>query len=372
MSPQPFLDYYRENRISPVAQEISDLNNHFRRRAALYRLLGLPPGLLQGKRLLEFGPGSGHNALFTLSLAPGHYRLVDGNPTGLQETRKRLSDYFPKADNWQTELGLIESYQSDGLYDGVFCEGVISGQTHPEAFLRRVAGHVKPGGILVITCMDNVSFLSEILRRIAADLWLPKEAPIDQKVAQLIPFFEPHLATLPAMSRPIRDWILDNVLQPLTGQLLPIPDAIDALSRDGDDLQFDVQGASPRFFTDWRWYKSIHNPDPGFNEIVRQSYLENLHNLLDHRFLHPPRSPELNQPLIPLGEALYGELNTGNREGIAGLVGEVAGLVDPFATETAAALREFQAALGEERFPTLTRFAPFFGRGQQYLSFIRR
>mgnify|MGYP006176012067 CR=1 FL=1 len=49
-----------------------------RRRDSLYRVLGLPPSFVRGRSVIEFGPGSGHNALFTASLAPARYVLVDG------------------------------------------------------------------------------------------------------------------------------------------------------------------------------------------------------------------------------------------------------------------------------------------------------
>ena len=54
------------------------------------------------------------------------------------------------------------------------------------------------------------------------------------------------------MSRPLNDWILDNVLHPFVGKLMSMHDAITAL-----DDSFDVLGASPHFITDWRWYKDM-------------------------------------------------------------------------------------------------------------------
>ena len=42
---RPYVDFYRQEEISPVAQDISDLDRHFQRRQALYRHLGISPGL---------------------------------------------------------------------------------------------------------------------------------------------------------------------------------------------------------------------------------------------------------------------------------------------------------------------------------------
>lgn len=49
MNRRPYLDYYGEKNIIPVRQDLSDLDRHFRRRAALYRSLGLVPAWLKGK-----------------------------------------------------------------------------------------------------------------------------------------------------------------------------------------------------------------------------------------------------------------------------------------------------------------------------------
>ena len=77
----PYIDFYKKHNIAPVSQDISNLEKHFARREALYRSLGLLPAYFRGKALLEFGPGCGHNALFTKSLTPGKYILVDAKST---------------------------------------------------------------------------------------------------------------------------------------------------------------------------------------------------------------------------------------------------------------------------------------------------
>src|SRR5436190_1477044 len=84
------LDFYRQHGISPVAQDISDLPAHFARRAALYRSLGLPPMAVHGKWVLEIGPGSGDNAVYTESLRPDNYVLLEPNERGADELRDRF------------------------------------------------------------------------------------------------------------------------------------------------------------------------------------------------------------------------------------------------------------------------------------------
>ena len=86
-----FVTFYLANQISPVSQDISDLEKHFQRRDSLFRSLGIPPSFVKGSSVIEFGPGSGHNAVFTASLSPGTYFLVDGNELGLKETKDKIN-----------------------------------------------------------------------------------------------------------------------------------------------------------------------------------------------------------------------------------------------------------------------------------------
>src|SRR5690606_26053965 len=121
------IDFYAGNGISPVAQDISDLSRHFRRRDSLYRFLGLPPAFLRGRSVLEFGPGSGHNALFTASLSPARYLLVDGNPKGLADTRRLLAEHR-LAEPCEVVPSLFEDFATNERFDLVLAEGLLSFQ----------------------------------------------------------------------------------------------------------------------------------------------------------------------------------------------------------------------------------------------------
>lgn len=134
---KPFIDYYTENKISPVSQDISDIDRHFERRSALYRLCGLPPMSITGKRVLELGPGTGHNALFTNSLSPDEYVLVDGNVTSIQETTDLLKKHFKDITNCKIVHSDIELFFSDEKFDVVFCEDVIPFQKKSKTFFTK-------------------------------------------------------------------------------------------------------------------------------------------------------------------------------------------------------------------------------------------
>jgi ubiquinone/menaquinone biosynthesis C-methylase UbiE len=374
---KPFVDFYRSNQISPVAQDISDLRRHLDRRDALYRHLGLVPGWLRGRTVIEFGPGSGYNALHTASPAPSRYVMVDGNPTGLNAARGLLANRFPATQFAFVET-MIEDFETDERFDLVICEGTIPFQMDPPAFLRRVARFAVPGGVVVTTCVDGISMLAETLRRLAGALLFHPEWSTAEKLKVLLPVFSPHLATLAGMSRSHEDWILDQIVQPLVGRLLSIDDAIVAL-----DAEFDTLGTSPRFMADWRWHKDIHGDAKRYNLVAREAYVRNLHNLTDYRLAGDPRPAEGNRRLLALGDALFYQVqhfiatrDAGVLAAVLESVTEIATLCLEFAPVISAALADYRRALVQWQatgsLPPFGGFAACFGRGQQYLSFIRR
>lgn len=361
-TPSPFLDYYIENGISPVTQDISDIQKHFRRREALYRHLGIPPSYVRGKNIIEFGFGNGHNALYTLRLNPGSYKMVDANPLAFDNTDTLLKEHG--ASGYVFEQCRIEEYQDSRRYDLVLCEGVIPGQRTPESFTRKVAGLVAPGGILVITSLDATSFLSELLRRVIGCMLTRDCKSLDESVEKLLPVFSPHLATLKGMSRSHEQWIMDAIVQPLHGRLFSIPEALDALSE-----EFDIYHSSPHFLSDWRWYKDIHAQDPGFNTLALTSYMENAHNFLDYRYQHPPGCAEANKKITSCCNEIFMNIiqfentnDTGALDRICELTSYIADSLMEHALETALALRNFVEGIGEyhrsNTFGELKLFAP--------------
>lgn len=100
---RPYLDFYAKHNVSPVLNEMASAD-HFAQRAALYRHLNVLRNSVSGKAVLEFGPGNGINSLYTMSLNPRKYDLVDANQTGIENCRKNLSSAFP-----DKAFSLIES-----------------------------------------------------------------------------------------------------------------------------------------------------------------------------------------------------------------------------------------------------------------------
>jgi len=282
---KPYVDFYSKHNISPVHQDITDMEKHFQRRESLYRSLSVIPNLLEGKSILEFGPGSGHNAIYTASLNPRRYVIVDGNKRGISECKSNLNQTGIEPEKLEFHHSLIEDFQSDETFDIVIAEGFIPYQFDPVQLLRHVSTFCnKNGGVLLITSNTAVGLLSEIIRRFAKFLLFEQNENIEDKLTILRPLIEPHLKTLKGMSRLVDDWLLDYIVQPFPSglKLLKIPDAINSLADD-----FDILGTSPKFITDWRWYKDIVDGEFEFNKIAIENYYRKNLNLMDYRFIYP-------------------------------------------------------------------------------------
>ncbi len=374
MTVRPFVDFYRKHAISPVAQDISDFPMHVERRASLYRLLGIPPTAVTGKDLIEFGPGSGYNAVATARFGPRSYVFVDGNPTGIAHLKNLIARYAPGLD-YRAETAYIDEYHSDERYDLVICEGVIPFQFDPPYFARRVAEFAKPGGVVSLTTVDPASFLGDFGRRVLADKLVPVSLSTSERVAALMPYFATDTATLSGMSRPLEDYIYDNIVQPLPGRMFSIADALAALDDD-----FDFYGSSPAIVTDLRWFKRLHGAARMTNARAAVAYRSNVINLLDSRIEVAPHDPERGDRILALAATFVAAMHAfeagdgATTADIATPVEGIARLVEDIVPSTAASLDALAAAIADDH---LTSFPgepvrSFFGRGMQYVSFARR
>jgi len=381
MNELSLIDFYRKNEISPVRQEIPDLGQHFERRASLYRQLGILPAFLRGRTVLEVGPGSGHNSLYTASLKPEQFVLVEPNPEGVKDIHNLFNQYHFWNANIRIVSKTIEEYQDDKTYDFVFCEGLLgaAGVPYPGLLFKALGKLVSPGGVLIITCMDETAYLSELLRRLLAHMLFHEEDTLSEKVTKLLPVFSPHLAQLQGMTRRHDDWIIDNLINPtVCGQLFTIPDALTTLPD-----QFEFYASSPHFVSDWRWYKKIYGKERDFNQRGLKQYWSNLHNLLDYRYIFPEHDVTSNMKLYCLCRSIRLAIQQYEKEKSNEILSDIQKnlqecimIVRNFSPATAYALSEALELLSHQpleasQVAKMTKFAALFGRGQQYISLNR-
>ncbi|PHQ81684.1 MAG: hypothetical protein COB66_01605 [Coxiella sp. (in: Bacteria)] len=376
-SQSAYLDFYQDNGISPVRQDLQDIDLHYKRRKYLYHYLGIPERYMVDRNIIEFGPGTGHNALYIMSLNPKNYTFVDGNTVSLDTCKKNIELYFPDQTKSQYVYSRIEDFVTPEKYDLVLCEGVITHQPKPELFARHIANYAETGGVTVLTTIDYVSVLAEVLRRAMCVFLVDGAASIDDKVLKLTQVFKGHLDTLPGMSRLHEDFILDNMIHPWKNRIFSIADAIDALHD-----QHDVLGASPKIFSDWRWYKTIGISDISINEQAVNSYSKAAINFIDYRVDDIVIDENAFHEIQRYCEAVYWEVvestqswSMGNYMKIRQACLHIRKLLGDSTPLTVKSLDE---AIGFFQNPTMEfnlntdYFKSWFGRGQQYLSFVRR
>jgi 2-polyprenyl-3-methyl-5-hydroxy-6-metoxy-1,4-benzoquinol methylase len=389
MNSVPYVDFYSKHKVSPVSQDLSDLDRHFSRREYLYRALGIPVTAVKGCHVAEFGPGSGHNSIFTLSCRPSSYLLVDGNETGLNECRKLLEIYQKQLNLKKTEIqfqkALFEDFQSERKFDLVLAEGFLPAVSNPEFMLAHLASFLQQKGILVVTCHDSVSLLADNLRCYFGSLVASSELDIQDQAAQLVPIFREHFNALPSMSRPHTDWIIDNILHKslwLEANFFSIGNAItECLKNEG--LSLDFYSSSPSFKTDWRWYKAVHSTSKEFNQRGLKQYQENLHGFLNSHETYSPREASENLELLKsvdqLTYALRNHYKTQSMENLDQVVKQLQETIlhiKAFSPNTAQALTDFLKIVENNQFKNCSninwgKFSSLWGRGMQYASFLR-
>lgn len=370
---RPYLDFYEELGDHLVSRVIEDEDEFFRTRSALYLSLGIPTTFISGKRVLEFGPGSGHNSIFTATLSPAEYVLVDGGREILNAAKHRLSSFVSPHTTMSYVCTLFEEFTPQEPFDFVFAEACIPMQENPPSLLRHISRHVKSGGLLVITTISAVSYLSEILRRLGRDILISPRAKPEDQLKILRPVYKQHIESLTGVSRSVDDWLLDNIVQPFdVQQLLTVPQAISVL---GD--RFEIFGSSPRFVTDWRWYKMMNAMSKGFNKQALDSYYSRNANLLDYRIENLNHDIEIGILLEDRCSRIWDvmiDLENGQEQQWEELwksLAEVEDVVSRCAPDTLPALQEailwLKNGASESLMPN---FEKWWGRGQQYVSFV--
>lgn len=381
-----FLDYYGSRGVIPVSQDSAGLDVRRRQRLGLYRTLGIPTLAFRGARVVEFGPGTGDNSEIAASLGPTSYDLVDGNEASLQALAAKLADgrldpatcRLVRADFNDERIEGV----AHGSYDVVIAEGCIPGQVDPVGTLRRIARYAAPDGLLIVTTADEISVLAEhCCRLVMAPVLASHGANFDDSLRVACDIFDPHLSSLPARSRSTRDWAIDMLLHPLPANwAMSIDEALLAL--DG----FRFHGSSPRFATDWRWYKAMASDPPGNGPVVEE-WRSLAHLAVDHRI--DPASIRRSTP--PEYEAIKGacrliaslcfeireSLDLSRFAEVESALGTVARALSaiPGMERTVASIDDFRRSipvLAAGRWDYGYRdFIGWFGRGQQYLALTR-
>jgi SAM-dependent methyltransferase len=302
---------------------------------------------------------------------PRSYFAVDSNKVSLNATREAIerSKYVGDVEVEEQEF---LSFKSSKNFDIVLAELVLSTQINPNKFLEKLLEITSDRGILIFTCCDPISMLSETLRKAITFNENLIDDDLKSSADRCANFFNHDLNLLIGMNRIRTDWAIDQLINPWVGPLLSIPDAISYM---GSVAVF--HGSTPRFVDDYRWYK-----DPAFSVIEHNknainNYWEKCHNFLDSRTARSTRDVNANRSLYRICDELYSEIYAKNwsvtshprvLEICLKLKAKIGDLDDVVRKSLEAFIDYWQSGNIE----SLHEFRPFWGRGTQYLSFMKK
>lgn len=380
---EAFLDFYREHGVLPVHYEN---NRDFRyRRNWLYAKLGVPPALVTGKTVIEFGPGTGDNATVVAELQPASYVLVEANSTAILSLENKLSDkHFGFV---EVQESRVLDFTSPSKFSLVIAENIIPGRYKSVQFAEHILGFVEPGGVAVLTTQTSAGLLAdicrhllrpEIQRRVAN---AKEDGSFEDQVNLAAEIFSDDIASLGQSTRSATDWAVDNVLHDWLDRdrTFTPKQALEALTP-----EFDFLASSPSFDADTRWFKHVKEEPHKSMDLFLDALDRNIPALVDHRIplgtdmAHPDRALAILDRLFELRDAIlkqssYAELP----EFLEGLQ-ELAGLLPMQSEPTRLAIQEFAhpgrgigAFIDGGRASWGPAFTRWWGRSTLYLSFWR-
>lgn len=269
-----FIEYYGQHGISPVKQDITEINKHYARREKLYRQLGIPCIAFEGKRILEVGPGSGYNTLALFFFGGGDLTLVEPNHTGVVEMKKLFSEYNIPPERYVIKECMIEEMLVSEKFDIVIAEGFLHSIDNCDEIINKLSLLVNEGGVIIVTCMDVISMFVEQMKRFVCHIMIKDISDYETQVKKCTGFFHKHMQNLKGMSRSVEDWVRDDILNPAFNnqKILSIGKAIECFGR-----EFSFLGSSQRIFTDYSWYKDIEYDE---RKNILSQYKQKRHNFL--------------------------------------------------------------------------------------------
>ncbi len=276
-----YIEHYKKNGISPVRQNIDDIEKHFFIRHKLYESLGIPSNYFKDKSVIEVGPGGGYNTIFTASLEPKLYQLVEANKVGVKEIEELLKSHDLYKNNIGISNCFIEEFKSNTKFDIAICEGMLPCVSNNYEILEKLNQLLCKKGILIITCSDEISIFFDMARRLLANILLKREKvnTFDDQIEILVKAFSSHLDTLKGFGRLKEDWCADNLMgNALYNTSLSVSDVIEFFNK-----EYSFYKMSPEIISDPTWFKEVPNNIKDFNQNKINNFEKTWHNLLHYK-----------------------------------------------------------------------------------------
>ncbi len=369
-----FIEFYEELKFSPK-QEISDYKNHINRRRELYKHLGLLPQYFKGKKVIEVGPAGGFNSLVIADWNPSEYYLIEPNKQAIRDINDNFRDHpILKDGRLKIIEKKLEDFNDNKKFDIVICEATIHGLKNQTRVLTKLDHLLSREGVLIITCIDEISYFFDIIKKYFA-YELSKDIPdLEEKIVILSKAFNSHLLG----NKIQRDWIIDNLLSDVVFNSFSIKDCINFYNE-----KYQIYNTSPKLLTDSRWYKKIPN-DEDYNNIALKQFDEIKHNLFYCHSILDRRSKKENDELMvickEIKELVYDSIinKNNNKKDIEINIRKLSTNLSNTNNEILNSLDEILKLLQIEKLDVedinskYPGFIKSFGRALQYVSLIKR
>lgn len=288
-------DYYKSIGLNPVAHDISQedrMRLHERKRQNLLEHhLKLPLFGWRGARVLEFGPGSGENAV-ALARLGANFTFVEPLDY-LSDRLKATFAEFGVSDRIETvHRGVLENFRSERRFDVVFAEGFVHFLEDHTAAVRRLTSFADDEGFVVLSDIDPAGTFIEYMKKCYLEaacetLGLRSD---EQRLEMARLLFAPEFARI-NHSRGFDSWAKDMVLNPLyrPRYFLSLPEILAALPQD-----VFLYSSWPNYLDldDLIWHKNIRDAASMRRAASRGYYARAPH------FLHSIPRPDGGLPLF--------------------------------------------------------------------------
>ncbi len=276
-----FLEFYGKHDVSPGNKELEEWAEFKRKRTNLYRQLGIPIQCFKGKDILEFGPGSGHNALAimmdfsgNLNFGEGHMDLVEPNLSGRNDIMRIFDMKNIPKECYTLYSEVLEDFTLNKKYDFVIAEQFLPHISNWKECIEIIKNYTVKNGIAIITCADTIGQYVERTKRLVGQYIVKDIDNFNEKVDMLTTLFKPQLSKIKGMNRTYEEWVQEEILNDafLCAHPMNINDAIEAFGN-----EFDILGASQNIFTDYSWYKNL---DYDYISAYKKQYNQKKHMFL--------------------------------------------------------------------------------------------